>query len=318
MFDINENIVNDNLRYTKYLDENMKDKNIASVIMGILAILFILQSQNITSNSNKVSERLEALRTEIKIQQKINANVSAAVVDLNRSITQLQREVQSLIEKNSNSVTPTPTVTSIPSTDMSNVPYPKTGSEADFEPLFEAYTQEHPQGWIVQGLEKAGPTILNEGVLKIGGWDYWAVISQKEYGDFVLRFDVKFDSRGNSGVLIHTPKEHIYKNVNRLEIQLEAGDDPKISDLRSKFGAIERIKAPQAFPVKPLGEWNTVEIVYMQHRLWVKINDVIAQEGVDIRQYEELRDHPQWGSIALQRNDIKKPVYFKNIRIKVL
>ena len=75
-----------------------------------------------------------------------------------------------------------------------------------FEPLFNG---ENLEGWTVQGLEKAGPKV-EDGVLVVGGWDYWAVITKEQYQDFILRFDVKFDPKGNSGIcFIPIPKQYL-------------------------------------------------------------------------------------------------------------
>ena len=73
------------------------------------------------------------------------------------------------------------------------------GSEEGFKPLFNG---ENLEGWTVQGLEKAGPKV-EDGVLVVGGWDYWAVITKEQFKNFILRFDVKFDPRGNSGIFSH-------------------------------------------------------------------------------------------------------------------
>lgn len=192
-------------------------------------------------------------------------------------------------------------------------------AEEGFEPLFDSWDNE---GWEIQGLEKAGPKVEKEGdeeVLKVGGWDYWAIISKKEFENFILRFDVKYASRGNSGIMIHTPaKKEVYKKDSRLEIQLESGDDPRLKDAESKSGAIERFVAPASNPAKPLGEWNSVEIKYDSGKVWVTINGEVVQDGVDITKIDKLKDHPSKGHIAIQRNDFKKEVYFKNLRIKNL
>ncbi len=192
-------------------------------------------------------------------------------------------------------------------------------AEEGFEPLFDSWDND---GWTIQGLEKAGPEVTEEDgekILKVGGWDYWAVISNKEYENFILKFDVKFESKGNSGVLLHTPaKKDVFKKDSRLEIQLESGDDPKLTDPESKNGAIERFVAPAADPAKPVGEWNSVEIKYDSGKVWVTINGMVVQDGVDITQIEELKDHPSKGHIALQRNDFKKAVYFKSLMVKEL
>lgn len=188
-----------------------------------------------------------------------------------------------------------------------------------FEPLFDSLDNE---GWNIQGLEKAGPKVEKEDgtdVLKVGSWDYWAVISKKEFENFILKFDMKFESKGNSGILIHTPeKKEIYKKDSRLEIQLESGDDPKLTAPESKNGAIERFVAPAKNPAKPIGEWNSVEIKYDSGKVWVTINGEVVQDGVDITKIDALKDHPGKGHIAIQRNDIKKAVWFKNIMVKRL
>lgn len=192
-------------------------------------------------------------------------------------------------------------------------------AEDGFEPLFSSFDND---GWSIQGLEKAGPKVEKEGddeVLKVGGWDYWAVISKNEYENFILKFDIKYASRGNSGILIHTPaKKDVYKKDSRLEIQLESGDDPRLKAEESKSGAIERFKAPSSNPAKPIGEWNSVEIKYDSGKVWVTINGTVVQDGVDITTIDELKDHPSKGHIAIQRNDFKKEVYFKNLLIKSL
>lgn len=300
------------------MERNKYTEIIAIIVLGF----FVLNHFLIDNNQLKRTEgRLEALRTEIRKLQEQSATVSDTVVDLNRSITQLQSEMSDLVKAqrlaNISLVTPTPTPMLY--YDPTVPVYPKFSNEEDFEPLFSAYNKENSEGWIIQGLENAGPKILDDGTLKFGGWDYWAVISKKEFGDFVLRFAVKFDNRGNSGILIHTPQKEIFKPVHRIEIQLESGDDPRLKNKSlSMCGAIERIKAPDNLVMKPIGEWNSVEIVYLKSRLWVKINGMMAHEAVNIRQYEELRDHPGWDSIAIQRNDFKKAVYYKNLRIKRL
>ena len=190
------------------------------------------------------------------------------------------------------------------------------GDEVGFEPLFDAYDLKAEGGWIIKGLAKAGPKVQEDGVLAVGGWDYWGVISKKEFENFMLRFDVKFDSKGNSGVLFHTPNKEIYKSC--FEIQLESGDDPKITKPEQKSGAIFDFVAPQKNPAKPIGEWNRVEIRYEAPKLWMTINGEVVQDGVDISKIEGLKHKLTKGHIAFQRNDFKKAVFFKNIRVKRL
>jgi len=183
--------------------------------------------------------------------------------------------------------------------------------EEDFETLFNGKNLE---GWIIQGLEKAGPKILEEGVLAVGGWDYWAVITQRDFKNFILRFDVKFETNGNSGILIHTPKKEVFQSS--FEIQLAADYGEVVTDKTT--GAIFGKVAPSRNATKPVGEWNSVEIKVDGPKLWVVINGETVQDGVDYTKIEGLKHKLEKGGIAIQRNDYKKTVFFRNIRIKSL
>ncbi len=187
--------------------------------------------------------------------------------------------------------------------------------ESGFISLFNG---KNLDGWIMQGMEKAKPKI-EDGVMKAGGWDYWGVITEKEYQNFIFRFDVKFEDidgkRSNSGVLIHTGKKEIYKTS--FEIQL-AGDYGK-NPTKKSTGAIFGKKAPSVNATKPIGEWNAVEIKYIEPKIWVTINGKTVQDGVDLSKIKGLKHKLKKGRIAFQRDDYKKAAtYYKNIRIKKL
>lgn len=183
-------------------------------------------------------------------------------------------------------------------------------TEEGFEQIFNG---QNLDGWIIQGMEKAGPKI-EDGALKVGGWDYWAVITKKEYKNFVLRFDVMFEKKGNSGILFHTPKKEIYKSC--FEIQL--ADDEGKTEQNKWPGAIFGHVAPTKNAFKPIGEWNSVEIKFETPKLWVTVNGEVVQDGVDISKIEGLKHKLEKGGIAIQRNDYKKAAFFKNIRVKEL
>ena len=188
---------------------------------------------------------------------------------------------------------------------------PSVDDESDFESLFNG---ENLDGWIVQGLEKAGPKIEEGGILKISGWDYWAVITKEDFTNFILRFDVMFEKKGNSGILIHTPKKEVYKSS--FEIQM--ADDEGKNEPKKWPGAIFGHVAPTKNAFNPIGEWNAVEIKFDAPQIWVTVNGEVVQDGVDVNQIEGLKHKFEKGGIALQRNDYKKAAFYKNIRIKRL
>ena len=81
---------------------------------------------------------------------------------------------------------------------------------------------------------KAGPCRDWRKPVESGGWrsgggrlgllggDY-----QRAVQNFILRFDVKFDPRGNSGILFHTDSKAVFRNAP--EIQFAADDSPEVS-----------------------------------------------------------------------------------------
>ncbi len=203
-------------------------------------------------------------------------------------------------------------------------------NEEGFVSLFNG---ENLDGWLIQGMEKAGPKV-EDGIMEVGGWDYWAVITEDTFKDFILRFDVKFyvspdpnkRSSSNSGILIHTKKKEVFKNET-CEIQLAEKvewDEDKEEYVRvmlppkKQTGAIVNLLPPKEFVNKPLGEWNSVEIKYEHPKVWVTINDTVVQDGVDLTEVEGIKRVNGEGHLAIQREDLYKAVYYKNIRIKEL
>lgn len=183
--------------------------------------------------------------------------------------------------------------------------------EDGFKPIFNG---QNLDGWIIQGLEKAGPKIQPEGVMALDGWDYWGVISKTDYQNFILRFDCKLDPKGNSGVLIHTDKKQIYKSAFEIQLAADAGEEVT----NKSTGAIFGLVAPKKNASKPVGEWNAVEVKVQDNKLTVTINGEVVQDGVDLTKVEGIKHKFEKGSIAFQRNDYKKAAYIKNIRVKTL
>jgi hypothetical protein len=181
------------------------------------------------------------------------------------------------------------------------------------EGFISLFNGEDLEGWIVQGMEKAGPRV-EDGVMVVGGWDYWAVITEEEFENFILRLEYMNEARGNSGILFHVPHEEVYKSTN-LEIQITEED---VRNPAEATGAIFGLVEPAANPQKPADEWNTMEVRFEAPHLWVTINDVVVQDGIDITEIEGLEKELDKGSIAIQRNDYKRAVHFRNIRIKPL
>src|SRR5688572_28066858 len=80
----------------------------------------------------------------------------------------------------------------------------------DFTPLFP--DDGVPKGWVVtawndlsQKPESDVQWNVKDGVLTSGTPRGTWLVSEKEYGDFVLEFEFKLGERGNSGLALRTP-----------------------------------------------------------------------------------------------------------------
>jgi len=164
-------------------------------------------------------------------------------------------------------------------------------AEEGFETIFNG---KNLDGWAIQGL-------------------YWALITKKDYQNFVLRFDFKVAKKGNSGILIHTPKKEVYKSSFEIQVSDDTDEEPIKS-----VGAIYGLVAPAKKAAKAVGEWNSMEIKMQDNKISVIVNGELVQDNVDLTSIDGLKHKFEKGGIAIQRNDYKKAVYFKNIRVKEL
>ncbi len=190
--------------------------------------------------------------------------------------------------------------------------------EGGWVPLIKP--ENHKEGWIVQGLEFTGPKYNEEeNALHFRGFDWWALITEKPYKDFTLRFEVQFDDREgkvtNSGILLRTPKEKIYEDQEHaFEIQLMDcfGKKPDAQISGAIFGA----KAPSSNLIKKRGEWNAVEITLQGQKLLVKINGEVVQDVADVSKVEGAPKLRPEGHIAFQYRSETGRAMFRNMRIK--
>jgi len=153
--------------------------------------------------------------------------------------------------------------------------------------------------------------------------------SDKEYGDFVLEFEVKVDDTLNSGVQIRSKtkttdgekKNDKFGRVFGPQVEIEAGPAEAgyvygEATGRGWLTPKERLKPHAHFKN---GEWNAFRVVAHGPRITTHINGHLIEDLVDEPIYET---HPS-GFIGLQVHGIGKrtdklPVQWRNIRIKEL
>jgi len=190
-----------------------------------------------------------------------------------------------------------------------------TGSEEGFERLF---AQEGvPSGWVVRRWDDVSKPVaarvvwtVREGVLQGSEPRSTWLMSQKEYGDFVLRFEFKLGTRGNSGCALRSPMAGD-PAFDGYELQML---DPRYTTNELKdfelTGAIYRAIAPRRQVFKPT-EWNEYDITMRGSRLRVVLNGEVLHD-LDLSQQTRravrhdgslapaIKDRPRRGHIGFQ------------------
>jgi len=156
--------------------------------------------------------------------------------------------------------------------------------------------------------------------------------TEKEYSDFVLRFDVRLTENANNGIGIRAPLEGDAAYVG-IEIQVLDDGGSQYTNLKpyQYHGSIYGMVAPKRGSQKPVGEWNSEEITAHGRQITVKLNGTtIVDANLDeVKDEEMLKAHRDLSKpegsrrIANTRGHIGflghgARVEFRNIRIKEL
>lgn len=149
--------------------------------------------------------------------------------------------------------------------------------------------------------------------------------TEKEYSDFILRFEFKLTSGANNGLGIRAPLEADAAYAG-MELQILDNTAEKYKDLQpyQYHGSIYGVVPAERGHLKPVGEWNEQEVIADGRRIAVKLNGVIIVDAnideVSTPQTMDNRDHPglkrQKGHIGFLGHGSR--VEFRNIRIKEL
>lgn len=225
---------------------------------------------------------------------------------------------------------------------MAALPFPKTmpartsaaGSPAKegWVSLFDGKTTK---GWHSYGKTTADPQWdVKDGALHLdkskgGKGD---LLTDKEYSNFDLRLEWKISPKGNSGILFYVhedPKKYEESYYTGPEMQvLDNNGHPDGKIHKHRAGDLYDLIPCSKETVRPVGEWNEVEIVSNNGSLKLFLN------GVNVVSTTLWDDHwktmvagskfKQWpdfgtfrsGKINLQ--DHGNEVWYRNIKIKEL
>ena len=188
----------------------------------------------------------------------------------------------------------------------------ETTEDDGFVPMFNG---EDLTGWVTTGnWVVEDDTITLKPRKGEHGWqrynDY--IRTEKQYGNFVLDLEFKFEKGGNSGV---------FMRIGDLENHVTSGMEVQILDTHGKknpghhdCGGIIRTAGPSKNMVKPAGEWNRYVITMQDNQLTVELNGEQIQD-LDLST-SAMKDRPMRGYISFQ--DEAKRVWYRNVRIKEL
>lgn len=190
--------------------------------------------------------------------------------------------------------------------------------ESGFVPMFDGKTLA---GWHVIG-GKADAWRVEDGMLvslgQGGGW----LGTDRNYADFVLRFQFRLTPESNSGIYLRAPADTSHISRTGMEIQLLDETHPRYKGIQpwQLTGAIYHVASPEAGHLKPTGEWNTMEIRAEGPRVVVTLNGAkVVDDRLDSHP-ELAKEHPGLrraeGLIGLQSHNGR--VEFRELRVKPL
>lgn len=195
----------------------------------------------------------------------------------------------------------------------------QAADEAGFVPLFDGKTLD---GWtLVRG--KGPGYVVENGLLVCPADGGGNLFTEREYSDFVFRFEFRMEPGGNNGVGIRAPLrgDVAYQG---MEIQIIDEGHPRYKGLKptQHHGSIYGVIPARPGFLRPAGEWNEEEILADGRRIRVTLNGVIIVDAdLDIvKEPEVLKRHPgvlrKTGHLGFLGHGTR--VELRNIRIKEL
>lgn len=192
-------------------------------------------------------------------------------------------------------------------------------NEPGFVSLFDGKTLN---GWTYLGKPGQEYYVTN-GVIVCPKLGHNNLVTDKEYSDFVLRFDYKYEADGNNGVTIRAPFSH--ENLTYVGVELQLLDDtaPMHAHLHpwQYNGSVYGLVAAKNGTGK-IGEWNTEEITCTGRHYKIVLNGrtIVNTDLNDVHDPEMIHTHPGFlrtsGRLGFLGHESR--FEFRNIRVKEL
>ena len=190
--------------------------------------------------------------------------------------------------------------------------------DTGFTPIFDGKTLTGWQG-SVDGYAVEDGAI--KCLAKKGGFLY----TDKEYGDFHFKFEFKLTPGANNGVGIRAPKGGDPAYVG-MEIQVldDTADQYKNLKEYQYHGSIYGVAAAKRGHQKPVGEWNTEEIIAKGNQITIILNgETIVDADIAKASDPKTVDGQNHPGLKREKGFIVfcghgHDVWFKNLQIKEL
>ena len=193
-------------------------------------------------------------------------------------------------------------------------------AEDGFVPLFDGKTLN---GWKLMGGHGAGYSVDGGSiVLPRGGGGN--LLHEKEFTDFILRFEFKLEEGSNNGLAIRSPMSNADMAYQGMELQIIDNNAERYKDIQpwQKHGSLYNVFPAKTGALKPAGEWNEQEVRVAGRKVTVVLNGttILDVNIDDVKDPAVLAKHPglqrKSGHIGFLGHN--EPVAFRNIRIKEL
>ncbi len=187
------------------------------------------------------------------------------------------------------------------------------------------------EAWkVIDGALMLDPTNKQGWQIKGGG----DIVTNESYGDFHLQLEWKISKKGNSGIIFFVqdePKKYNYIWYTGPEMQVLDNDghaDAKINKHRA--GNLYDLVAGVEGAVKPVGDWNLVDIINEKGTLTLKLNGVTtvtttlgddAWKNLIKNSKFSKGESPDFGKVFtghIGLQDHGDQVWYRNIRIQRL
>lgn len=194
-------------------------------------------------------------------------------------------------------------------------------AEPGFVSLFDGKSLD---GWQLVGRRNTGRGyVVEDGLLVCPADGGGNLLTEKEYSDFVFRFEFRTEPGGNNGVGIRAPLQGDIAYTG-MEIQILDHSDPRYANIKpaQRHGSIYDVFPALPEALKPAGEWNSEEIRAEGRRIKVTLNGtVLVDADLDtVKDEAVLKKHPGLlrtsGHIGFLGHGTR--VEFRNIRIQEL